>query len=298
MSIRALGQLLGYVWRHPLNGRSGARGRIAALGRVLRWQLGSRLLPGPFALPFVEQTSLLVERGMTGATGNWYCGLHEVHEMAFVLHALRADEFFVDVGANVGSYTVLAAGAAAARVVAVEPVPRTFDRLRRNVAFNRLEGRVNCHPVGLSAQEGVLRFSRDLDTVNHVLADDEKIPAVEVLVATLDALLDGAAPTLLKIDVEGHDLAVLRGARHTLSDRRCLAVIMETNGSGRRYGVSDADLLAVMREAGFEPFGYDAFARRLIPGSAGANTVFVRDPVRLSERLRTARTFRLINGVV
>ena len=45
--------------------------------------------------------------GMTGATGNVYCGLHEFEDMALVLHALRPRDLFVDVGANVGSYTVL-----------------------------------------------------------------------------------------------------------------------------------------------------------------------------------------------
>jgi len=73
-------KLLNYVWRHPLN----AHGKLAALWRVLRWQIASRLMPGLIALPYVQGTSLFATRGMTGATGNWYCGLHEVHEMALV----------------------------------------------------------------------------------------------------------------------------------------------------------------------------------------------------------------------
>ena len=126
--------LLRYVLTHPLN----ASGRIRAVGRVIRWQIGSRLLPGFVALPYVGSTQLLVSRGMTGATGNWYCGLHEVCEMAFVLHVLRATDHFVDVGANVGSYTVLAAGAVGARTTAIEPIPTTFAHLVRNVALNGL----------------------------------------------------------------------------------------------------------------------------------------------------------------
>lgn len=47
---------------------------------------------------------------MTGATGNWYCGLQEYEDMSFVLHALRPGDLFVDVGANIGSYSILAAG--------------------------------------------------------------------------------------------------------------------------------------------------------------------------------------------
>ena len=121
--------------------------------------MASRLLSGPIALPFVEGTSLFASRGMTGATGNWYCGLHEVRDMAFVLHMLRRGEQFLDVGANVGSYTVLAAGAVGAQVTSVEPVPRTFAHLQRNVALNGLSATVNAWQGGLSDSAGTLRFT-------------------------------------------------------------------------------------------------------------------------------------------
>jgi hypothetical protein len=90
---------LRFVMQHPLN----ARGRYKALRRVLSWQIASRLMQGPIAFPFVDRTQLFATRGMTGATGNWYCGLHEVSEMGFVLHALRPDDHFVDVGANIAT---------------------------------------------------------------------------------------------------------------------------------------------------------------------------------------------------
>lgn len=97
---------LRFVLHHPLN-----RGRpVTALSRWLRWQLGSRLLPGAVLLPFVDEVGLLVRPGMTGATGNVYCGLHEFEDMALVLHALRPDDLFVDIGANVGSYSMIGGG--------------------------------------------------------------------------------------------------------------------------------------------------------------------------------------------
>src|SRR5947207_3361417 len=102
---------LRYITRHPLNRKHPAR----AVGRFVRWQIGSRLIGGKAAVPFVGPTRLLISRGMHGATGNYYCGLHEFEDMALVLHALRPGDLFFDVGANVGSYTVLAGGAAGAR---------------------------------------------------------------------------------------------------------------------------------------------------------------------------------------
>lgn len=287
--------LLRYVWNHPLN----AKARFAALWRVLRWQLASRLMPGLIALPYVEGSSLFAKRGLTGATGNWYCGLHEVHEMAFVLHLLRSEEHFVDVGANVGSYTVLAGRGAGARVTSIEPIPETFVHLQRNVVLNDLSDRVRCCQLGLSDAPGNLRFSSDLDTVNHVLTADEDLPGTDIPVMQLDELVGKDVPVLIKIDVEGHELAVLKGGSRTLRDSRLLAVIMETNGSGARYGVSDDALIDVMKANGFKPFGYDPFQRRLVETvAANGNTVFVRDHAVVEDRCQSARKYRLVNGEI
>ncbi len=289
-----LHDLLKYVWSHPLNAPS----KLAAITRLVRWQVSSRLMDGPIALPFVENTRLLASRGMTGATGNWYCGLHEVEEMALVLHLLRPGEHFLDVGANIGSYTILAAGGVGARVTAIEPIPSTFRHLERNVALNGLAGIVRTCQLGLSDQPSTLRFTSDLDTVNHVLAANEIAPSIDVPVMRLDDLIGGDVPVLIKIDVEGHERSVLLGAVNTLSDPRLLAVIMEINGSGARYGVSDDDLLAIMQGHGFLPRGYDPIARRLVDFDARhGNAVFVRDGT-IAERLSSARRYQLINGTI
>ena len=123
---------LRFIWRHPLN----ASRRLSALKRWFFWQLGSRLVPGPVAVNFVNGARLLVKPGMTGATQNIYCGLQEFEEMAFLLHFLRKDDLFLDIGANIGSYTILAASSVGARTMAVEPIPITFSVLIENILLN------------------------------------------------------------------------------------------------------------------------------------------------------------------
>lgn len=291
--IAQLLKVLGFIWNHPLN----ARGRMRAVWRLVRWQVGSRLLPGPVALPFVDETRLLVSRGMAGATGNWYCGLHEAAEMAFTLHFLRQTDLFLDVGANVGSYTILAGGACRARVLAVEPIRATFLRLSMNVSLNGLADAIVCRQLGLSDKLGSLRFTDDLDTVNHVLQDQLGAAGVEVEVTTIDELVGADVPALIKIDVEGHELSVLRGAGRVLAHGGCLAVILETNGSGGRYGVHDDELFAVMQGHGYAPYVYDPIERRLSEGSPRAgNAIFVKDRSRVELRVRQSPRHSLING--
>jgi hypothetical protein len=111
-----------FIFNHPLTRQH----RFSAFIRWLRWQLGSRIVSGSVVVRFVDNTKLVVDPGMTGATGNIYCGLHEAHDMAFVLHFLRKDDLFLDVGANIGSYTVLASGVVGAETICFEPVPTSF----------------------------------------------------------------------------------------------------------------------------------------------------------------------------
>lgn len=294
-------QVMRLVLSHPLN-----RGkRTAAFLRVLRWQLAARLLPeAQFSLPYVNGSRLLVTRGATGATGNFYCGLDEQDEMGFALHVLRRGDVFVDIGANVGSYTVLAASLGA-RVVAAEPIPNTFDRLTANVRLNEMQSSVTAHRVGLSDKNGTLRFTTSYDTINHVMAKSENLPGADVPVVTLDSILRGESPTLVKIDVEGHELPVLMGAATTLASASLLAVIVETNGSGLRYGISDAQLYGLMEVRGFEPHTYSAVTRVLTrldmhAGTSVLNTVFIARGKVDEVRARIARAPRatLINGSI
>lgn len=283
-------KLLRFVLRHPLNKNN----KWSAFIRVLAWQVASRLMEGPIAFPFVGESRLFATRGMTGATGNWYCGLHEINDMAFVLHALRENEHFLDVGANIGSYTILAAAGSHARVTAVEPIPATFSMLEANIALNRLEQLVKALCVGLSDVKTLLRFSSSLDTVNHVLTPDESLPAIEVLVTTLDDLIDNDCPVIIKIDVEGHELPVLRGATRTLANSKLLAVVMETNGSGVRYGWSDEELVALMAGYGFTPFGYEPLKRELVHcRSCSGNTLFIRNRDEIVRRVKEAPKFKV-----
>lgn len=287
-----------FILNHPLNRQR----KVAALRRFVNWQLGSRLVPGSVAVPFIGDTRLLVMPGMTGATGNIYSGLHEFEDMAFVLHILRPNDLFVDVGANIGSYSIIAAGTCGASVIAVEPIAQTFQHLVDNVRLNGLELRIAVKNLGLGEVPGELTFSAGLDTVNHVLVEEERgdLEAVAVRMDTLDRMLEGLVPLVIKIDVEGFETAVLKGAARTLESPDLVAIVLELNGSGTRYGFDDAILHDHLLQLGFCPFRYDPFGRTLdkLDGrnSQSGNTIYVRNLQLVAARLKQAER-RLINSV-
>jgi hypothetical protein len=142
---------------HPLT----ATNRLAAFRRWLSWQIASRLARNPIAVDFVDSSRLLVASGMTSATGNIYTGLFEFEDMAFVLHYLREGDLFVDVGANVGVYTVLASAVVGAETVAIEPGRDALRALADNIWLNGIDHKVAVHPVVAGRSSGKVRVPVD-----------------------------------------------------------------------------------------------------------------------------------------
>ncbi|MHB9003847.1 MAG: FkbM family methyltransferase [Coriobacteriia bacterium] len=250
---------------------------------------------------WVSGSKILIRHGDGGTELNVYNGLHEFEDMAFLLHFLRADGAFVDVGANAGAYTVLAGAAVGAEVLAFEPIPATYERLVANVRLNSGATRVRCVNKAVGSASGTLEFTTQLDAENHAIAPGETRQSTALVeVTTLDREVSGSFPEMLKIDVEGFELPVIEGASRVLANSVLRAAVIELNGSSRRYGFADADVVTTMRGHGFTPCEYNPFLRTLadLPGKnlASGNTLFVRDRDFVVRRLREAPVFS-VNGV-
>lgn len=273
----------------------------AAWLRWAAWQARSRMFPGAVAHPFVGGTRLLVRRGDSAATGNLYFGLHEAEGMAFVGHLLREGDLFVDVGANIGAYTVLAAGVCGARVRAYEPVPAVYRSLLQNVALNGLGHRVSAQAVAVGGAPGRVRMTAGLDVINHVLTDaDAEAAGVDVPVVTLDALLADRAPGpfFLKIDVEGYEAAVIAGAAATLAAPDLLGVLLELTPQAGRYGFDDAALHAGLLARGYTAHDYDPRRRALTPRREAVrrgNMLYLRDPEVVRARVESAPALQVLD---
>lgn len=109
----------GFVVGHPLTKKN----RFAAIVNFIRWQLGARLVGKKVVVPWVGDSRFIAEIGETGLTGNLYAGFMEYEEMIFLLHALQPNEVFVDVGANIGAYTILASKVVKSKSISFEPLP-------------------------------------------------------------------------------------------------------------------------------------------------------------------------------
>lgn len=187
-----------------------------------------------------------------------YLGAYEREETIAVRKALKPGHTVVDVGANVGYFTALAAQRVgpAGRVVAIEPSPYAFGRLRRMLPAN-----CTAENIGLSDAPGELALYLDASAGNHTPTMSLEAPEgaaheyARVPVETLDdvaARLGIERIDLMKIDVEGHEPRILAGARRLCEAGKVRAVLCEFNEFWlRKVGSSSEELAATFRRYGF-----------------------------------------------
>ncbi|HEY7003498.1 MAG TPA: FkbM family methyltransferase [Gaiellaceae bacterium] len=196
---------------------------------------------------------------------------------------LRPGDFVVDVGANLGWFTLLMAAAVepGGEVWAVEPMPPILPALRRNLALNESLD-VRPFEVALGAGTGVAEI-HVFSGLPHGHAststlDRSDYTAHEVELTTLDLLLDGRVPAFVKLDVEGSELAVLRGSAATCAAECPPIWMIEVNyETSAAFGFRPADLLAFLGDAIVFRIGESGLVRELDPEAApnGVNWIVV-----------------------
>jgi FkbM family methyltransferase len=279
---------LRHIHRHPLSARQPLQGFL----RFARWQMACKLLPGAsISVPFTDAARLLLSKGMHGATQNYYCGLNDFEEMSFLIHYLHEGDVFVDVGANVGAYTVLASAVSRATTYAFEPAPKTAADLQSNISLNHVEHLVHTSSCALGSRDGTVQFlAGGNGAMFHVFRAGDHGDKLEIPVRTLDSF--DLRPAIIKVDVEGYESEVLAGCHATLAKPEMVCVIVEDSDDGDQYGKGLASVSDVMRQFGFTAMNYDPWTRTL--GNKDRkhdNTLFIRDSAVVRQRLQEAKPF-------
>ena len=244
--------------------------KLDRANRQLEW---IRELVGPFAATFPDGSMLC-----QSLYGNKYFIDPEDRIMApqmvvyrqwerplsqWVTQTVTPDTVFVDVGANFGYFTVLAASrigqSGRGRVIAFEPNPRLADLLRRNLQINWSMAPVDFHAEAVTAQAGTVQLHVPAGASAN--ASLTRIPGEGEAVAVDAVRLDDVvaadiAVDVLKIDVEGHEAGVLAGAQGVIARSPAIRIVMEWSPKQMRQARVDpqtiADLLPgfVVREFG------------------------------------------------
>jgi FkbM family methyltransferase len=255
--------LLRLIWQHPANRNS----RIGAVAKAALWQAYKRTIKRPFDLPVYDGLRLRAYPD-SHEPGRfiYYGGLPDFDEMTFIRRYLRPGDRFIDGGANVGAYTLLAASLVGptGHVDAFEPAPLEISRLRENVSRNGFD-QVRVHEAGLADVPGWADFTVDRKSGNRLRrTDDDQANVTLVAVTTIDTALPATNHAMAKLDLEGAEPLALRGAeRHLAAGDPPVLVLELVDRFVRRFGSSAVEVADWLYHRGYELATYDAAVNRL-----------------------------------
>ncbi|MBK8852986.1 MAG: FkbM family methyltransferase [Saprospiraceae bacterium] len=270
---------------HPLNRNR----KVRTISRFLFWQIINKLGVKSLVFDFTKNSKLKMYKGLSAATGNYYSGLLEYHDMAFLLHLLKENDIFFDIGANVGSYSILASAECKANVMAFEPIPKTFSYLKENIELNNLVSKVQANNFALGNAQGKISFTYSNDAANHV-ALPEETEVIDIDIVKLNDLSIPGIPTLIKIDVEGFEMNVLKGSSNILEKQELLAIIIEINGLCNKYGTSESEINNYIVSFGFKPYYYEPKLKTFTirEDITGFNCIYIRNMDKVNNRIQSS----------
>lgn len=197
----------------------------------------------------------------------YFHGLPDYWEMKFLLDFLRPGDRFIDVGANIGLYTLLAAGAVgeAGVVEAFEPGQVPVKRLRENCAINRLV-QVRVHEEAVGESGGTLDFSDGSEDCTGRVSPAAQAEGTRcVPLVRLDEALGDAPYAAAKFDIEGFEPFALRGMSRLLEAGNPPVFLLEAAGYSKCYGVETHVLMREISGWNYSPMVYDPDRRGLAP---------------------------------
>lgn len=224
--LNNMNYVVGSIWRDESN-----RGqRLRRLLHFVGWQVWKRAVHAPIVIPLFNGLRLIAYPDCGVSAGFIYRRIPDYHDISFLRRHLHGG-VLIDVGANVGSVSLQLADRID-HAFLFEPNPIAAGRARENLRLNNLSFEV--HDVALSdvCQELELEDAGGVDTCNRTVAGFRTaLPTRKVLGLTFDQFLDDlqrplGSVALVKIDVEGHENAVLRGMKAFLASKERPRLIM------------------------------------------------------------------------
>jgi len=201
----------------------------------------------------------------------------EEEEITFLKRILKPGDSFIDIGANIGLFSLIASPIIGEKgeIISFEPCSPTLHRFEENISLNNFKNIItNKQAISNKNGKATLQIASDgYDAWNSIAepAKGEVFETEEIDTITFDdyisnSQIDISKIALVKIDVEGWEMPVLEGGKEFFSSAEAPSLIVEfTEANAANAGYSCTDLYHALVDYGYSLFTYDASNNRLIP---------------------------------
>lgn len=246
LSLSDLTRVGRYIVQHPANRERKVRQIARSVGFRVAAGFGRQV-----SVPLGQHSRIWASLSHASTILAAYANPPDWAEWVYWKKELQPGDLFVDIGANVGIYSILAAELGC-RVIAFEPDLQAVSTLRRNLELNNCEDRVTIVTAAVTDQDGCINFAQGQDALGYLGQNSTTNLGLETRCARLDSEIHEEIAGL-KIDVEGAELAVLMGAKALLASRKVKRIQVEWNDRSRvNFGTSRQPLAQFLTDHGFE----------------------------------------------
>ena len=197
------------------------------------WYILNYLLrPGKKCIKTVQGSKMLLDLTDPGINRDLFLyGHREPSSTEIYRNELKPGMTIADVGANIGYYVLIEALALgdSGKIYAIEPAPKNFSMLQRNLEMNTFGCEIETHNLAISDHLGTISFEIAHASNHHRLAVNGSKSAIDVPTTTLDALLDGRPVDVVRMDAEGAEWVILKGMQGILAADRPLKMFIEVH---------------------------------------------------------------------
>lgn len=253
-----------YIWLHP----NCKNNRIESIAKFAGWQLYKRIIKKAVDIQLIPGVKIRCYPNGYAAAAVLYCRLYDYNDMNFLLRYLRPEDSFLDVGANVGVYSLLAASKIhSGFVYSFEALPKNYARLAENLNLNQFQN-VKTYSIAISDSQGNIALELAEGDSMPFITSSSTERSITVPTNTLDNLLQNEPIeqlTLAKIDIEGAELLAFKGATTLLNQKLPYVWILELNGTVNHFDHTEQDVVDFLNRYGYQLYRYNADANQLYP---------------------------------
>lgn len=185
-------------------------------------------------------------------------GGYETAEIRMIRHFLDEDSVIIDIGANIGWYSLnLSRDVTKGRIIAFEPIPKSYNYLRENLRLNNI-GNVEIYNLGFSDKDGMFEFYHDKKLSGSAslknIRENRKTIKIKCEVKRFDDFIPKITSKidLIKCDVEGAEIFVIRGAIETLKKTRPILFLEMLRKWSAKFGYHPNEIIDLLNNIGYK----------------------------------------------
>ncbi|MDO8658009.1 MAG: FkbM family methyltransferase [Candidatus Levybacteria bacterium] len=247
------------ILRHPLNENR----KLKVLIFLIWWKVNQYLFKLPSFIQITPEAKCICYPNSSYGGLVLYMILPEYPQMNFVYRVLNNNDVFVDIGANIGVYSLIAASKITkGKIFAFEPTKEMLKIFYENIHLNNFSEKIKVIEKAVSDTNTPIHFTvSNISDTNHISYGkyDEK-NSISVNSTTIDHFLkinNIDHIDMLKIDVEGAELKVLKGAKKSLKEKRISYILLEINTCSKLFNSYTVESLEFLTKYDYIIYFFD-----------------------------------------